>query len=378
MAERIGSHRTVQRYDPDRHSSNAEQVFTRLQQPAVVFFIPACQVFQREIQHERLALTGGKFSCFGISTQLPQGLDEPAARRGTVELHGLFSGETAGVSDLNFNGHESVLHGEAHTILCKFRITQPVTEREERLDTRRVIIAVSDENTFPVAGIVPLGKVTDRHNITRLRPGRGELAGRVCLAKQHVRESVACYTAQLAQKQNIIYLIQYRRNVHRTSHVQHQHEFHVLFGTGQNVAHLIRGQLIIAIASGPVCTFSGIAGKNINADIPFSLDRKLIMRFAGRPPHTDEEDGFSQFFGFFSNTFVKVRDHGFPSGFIAFHPGLGGYGKACVLQSLFHSDIMAYVHVTAAGAAFNGLSGTGAVERDFTRCGKWKISVLFQ
>ena len=356
MTEGRGSCIPVQRHNPDSSAADAEQIFALLQQPAVVFRIPACHILQRQFQHKRLTLTGGKFTGLGISAKLPKRLDEFSIRRGTIKLHSLFSGEVPGIPDFCFDGYDPIFRRKALTRCFKFRIAQAITEGKDGLGTRCVIIAVSDENPFLIPGIIPLSKVSDRHDVVSFGPGRGELAGGIGLAQQHVRKGVAGHAAQLAQKQHIFHLIQHGRNIHRTAHVQHQHEFSVLFDTAQDVPFFVRRQQIIARIAGTISAFSGVAGKDVNADISFSLDGKIILRFSGRTSHADKKNGFPEFFCFFGYAFVEALNHRFPCGFISFHPGLGGNGEACILQPFFNADIMPHIHITAAGAAFDGFS----------------------
>ena len=203
---------------------------------------------------------------------------------------GSLSRGSPGVPDFCFNGYDSIFHVKAHAICFKFCIAQAVTEGKDGLGTRCVIIAVSDENPFLIPCIIPLRKVSDRHDVVSFSPGRGELAGGIGLAQQHIRKGVAGHAAQLAQKQHIFHLIQHGRNIHRTAHVQHQHEFFVLFDTAEDVPFFICRQQIIALVPGTISAFSGVAGKDVNADVSFSLDRKIILRFSGRTSHADKED----------------------------------------------------------------------------------------
>ena len=188
MAELIGSHSPIQNYGTDRCIAYGKQVIALLQQPAVVFRIPACHIFQRKLQHKLLALARKQLPCLLISTEFLYRLDQLSVRGGVIQLHGLFSGEAAGVANHGLYDDNSVFHLETDAIRLKLRIAQPVAERKKRFNVCRVIIPIADENAFPIARIVPLGKVSNRHNVTGLSPGRGEFARGTGFSKQHIRE----------------------------------------------------------------------------------------------------------------------------------------------------------------------------------------------
>ena len=378
MTEGRGSCIPIQRYDSNRCAAEAEQVFPSLQQPAVVFRIPTGHILQGEFQHKNLALTGSKFSGLGISAQLPQRLDELAARRGIIELCDLLSGEAAGIADLRLYAYDPVFHLESGAFRLKFCVAQAVAKGEKRLDACRVIIAVAHEHTFPIAGIVALSEIPDGRKIFGPGPSGGELAGRSGFPQQHIGKGVARHAAQLAQKQNIIHLVQHGRNVHRAAHVQHQKKLFILLCTAQNISLFILRQQIVPLASGTIRALAGVAGEHVNTNLAFAVDGDLIAGLRRRTSHADEKDRLAQFLRFPGDIFIKTLDGFIPDGLVAVHPRICGDDDAGILQAFFNADRVAYIHVAASGASLDGLPRARTVQRDLAGSRKWEVSVLFQ
>ena len=74
----------------------------------------------------------------------------------------------------------------------------------------------------------------------------------------------------------------------------------------------------------------------------------------------------------------KLLSGGHIGGVISIQPGIGGNGKACVLQPLLHRDKIPGIDLTGAGAALDGLADTVAVGGDFSGLCQREISVALE
>ena len=354
-----------------------QHIVSRFQNLTGGVVVKGGKILQGEGKGQGFLLTGSQFPGFGESRQGLVGLVQLPGRDRHIQLDHLFAQGAAGVLHRHVHGHLGAFHLHLRLPQGEGGVPQTVPKGEHRGLVHRVEIPVPHVNAFLVAGIVGLGKIPHLAVILPPGPGGGQLAGGIGLAQDHVRQGIPQRHAGLGEQQNIFHL-QHGSQVHYAAHVEHQQEVFVLLPGCQNVPDLRLGQFKVAGSGRTVGALAGNAAQHKHPGIPFPIQRQVVLRFRHDGPHAQHDGRHTHLLGLCLDPLHKAGIGLLADAAVTVQPRLGGNGEPGVLQALFHSGVVAYVHVAGPGAAFNGLPGSAAIEGHLARRLQGEGAVAFQ
>ena len=207
-----------------------------------------------------------------------------------IELHHLFTGQTAGILHRDGNRYRAVgrhvCRRESRFAVCKGGITQSMAEGEECRDFFRVVPAVPDKNILLVNHMQAIAGVTK--GIERVRPVVGQLhrernrefSAGIHRAAQHVGKGMAGLGTEIPRLHDGGNLID-PLHLHGISADEHQHEVGIDLGQFGNETVLTERQTILYPVSGLTILFVVFVetpDKNHQIGIGCQLDSLAVER----------------------------------------------------------------------------------------------------
>ena len=146
----------------------------------------------------------------------------------------------------------------------------------------------------------------------------------------------------------------------------------------QNIPNFRFGHFQIALFRSTVSAFTADSAQNIDCGIAFTLQREFIFRLLHNGTNAQHDGAQALLRNLRLDTGLKFFILLCPQDIVGIQPRLRCNAEAGILQTFFNAYIVAHIHVTGAGAAFDGFSCRIPIDGDFSWCVQRETAIRLQ